>query len=41
MFDIACNCVKIDEHKQLAQRVAYYNGNTANNARQRGNTICQ
>lgn len=26
MFDIACNCVKIGEHKQLEQQVAYYNG---------------
>lgn len=31
MFDIACNCVKLDEHRQLAQQVAYYNGNIANN----------
>ena len=29
MFDIACNCVKLDEHRQLAQQVAYYNGNSA------------
>ncbi len=26
MFDIALNCVKLSEHKQLAQQVAYYNG---------------
>ena len=31
MFDTKQNCVKIGEHKQLAQQVAYYNGNTANN----------
>ncbi len=23
MFDIACNCVKLSEHKQFAQQVAY------------------
>lgn len=26
MFDIDFNCVKIDEHKQLEQQAAYYNG---------------
>lgn len=26
MFDIALNCVKIGEHKQLEQQAAYYNG---------------
>ncbi len=26
MFDIAFNCVKLNEHKQLVQQVAYYNG---------------
>ena len=31
MFDIAFNCVKLSEHKQLAQQVAYCNGNIANN----------
>ena len=41
MFDIDLNCVRLSEHKQLEQQVAYYNGNTANNVRQRGNTICQ
>ena len=31
MFDIDLNCVRLSEHKQLEQQVAYYNGNTANN----------
>lgn len=26
MFDTTLKCVKIDEHKQPAQQVAYYNG---------------
>jgi len=37
MFDTTLKCVKIDEHKQLEQQAAYYNGNNANNVRQRGN----
>ena len=31
MFDIDLKSVKLNEHKQLEQRVAYYNGNIANN----------
>lgn len=31
MFDTTLKCVKIDEHKQLEQQAAYYNGNIANN----------
>ena len=41
MFDIDLNCVKLSEHKQLAQQVAYYNGNIAKQRKQRGNIICQ
>ena len=26
MFDTTLKCVKIDEHKQLEQQAAYYNG---------------
>ena len=26
MFDTKQNCVKLDEHKQLEQQAAYYNG---------------
>lgn len=35
MFDTKQNCVKIDEHRQLEQQAAYYNGN---NAKQRKTT---
>lgn len=31
MLDTNSKCVKIGEHKQFAQQVAYYNGNIANN----------
>ncbi len=31
MFDIDLKSVKLNEHKRLAQQVAYYNGNIANN----------
>ena len=41
MFDMAYKYVKLDEHKQLAQQVAYYNGNIAKQRKQRRNTICQ
>lgn len=41
MFDTTLKCANIDEHKQLAQQVAYYDGNSAKQRKQRGNIICQ
>ena len=37
MFDIDLKSVKLDEHKQLVQQVAYTTAILPNNVRQRGN----
>lgn len=37
MFDIDLKSVKLNEHKQLEQRVAYTTAILPNNVRQRGN----